>query len=69
MMEKIEKMNKDELLELEKTVLYFEEQCESTCEKVLASGDTEEVERLEDLLNELLKFDNMIYSKLHKGVK
>ena len=68
MMEKIKKMNKDELLELEKTVLYFEEQCESTCEKVLASGDAEELDRLEDLLNELLKFDNIIYSRI-KGVK
>lgn len=69
MLEKIKKMNSSELLELEKTVCYFEMQCENTCEKVLASGDTEELERLEDLLNELLKFDNIIYSKLHKGVK
>lgn len=60
MVEKIKKMNSSELLELEKTVRYFEMQCESTCEKVLASGNTEELKRLEDLLNELLKFDNLI---------
>ena len=60
MLGKIEKMTKSELLELEKTVRYFEEQCENTCEKVLASGDTKELKRLEDLLNELLKFDNLM---------
>lgn len=64
-------MSKNELRELEEIVLCFEEKCESACEKVLADGNANELDRLEDLLNELVKFDNIIYSKIqdYKGVK
>lgn len=69
--EKIEKMAKSELLELEKTLRYFEKKCDDTCNKVLESGNMEELDRLEDLLNELIKIDGVVYSRIqnYKGVK
>jgi len=56
----IEKMTKDELKNLYNNVRELEKLCDNACEKALASGDMSEVDRLEDMLHQLIKFAGVI---------
>ena len=63
-MKGINKMTKDELREVDEKIRYFEKKCDDACEKALADGNMEELDRLEDLLRELIKIDGVVYSRI-----
>lgn len=60
----IKKMTKDELLNLEEEIRYFERRCNAAANKALEDGNLTELDRLEDLLRELIDFGGVVYSRI-----
>lgn len=60
----IKKMTKDQLREIDSRLRFFIKSGDNAANKALDAGDIEEVDRLEAILDELIKFDGVIYSKI-----
>ena len=60
----IKKMTKDELMDLDEKIRYFERIGNDAADKALQNGNIAELDRLEDLLRKLNDFGAVVYSKI-----
>lgn len=60
----IKKMTKDQLIELDEKIRYFERRGNDAADKALEDGNIAELDRLEDLLRKLNDFGAVVYSRI-----